>query len=104
VQVDGIKPVLKAPMVSLNPKYMVSERLQLQYDKLLSNSAFIFNLRQFTEEVEDAKGGTQGGGAAQKPAKKKAPSTKAAAAEEEEEAVAAAAAAGAYTRPLFSST
>ena len=38
MQVDPIKPTLKAP---------VSMSLKLKYDKLLSNVAFTFNLRRF---------------------------------------------------------
>jgi len=39
VQVDPIKPTLKAPG---------TKRLKLNYDKLLSNVAFKFNLRRYT--------------------------------------------------------
>jgi len=41
VQVDPIKPTLKAPG---------SKRLKLKYDELPSNSAFIFNLRRYIQE------------------------------------------------------
>ena len=40
VQVDPIKPTLKAPEIKL---------LKLSYDKLLTNFAFKFNLRRYTE-------------------------------------------------------
>jgi hypothetical protein len=40
VQVDPIKPTLKAPK---------SKRLKLKYDELLSNVASKFNLRRFTK-------------------------------------------------------
>jgi hypothetical protein len=39
VQVDPIKPMLKAPG---------TKRLKLEYDKLLSSFAFNFNLRRYT--------------------------------------------------------
>jgi hypothetical protein len=39
VQVDPIKPTLKAPG---------TKRLKLQYDEPLSNFAFNFNLRRYT--------------------------------------------------------
>jgi len=40
VQVDPIKPMLKAPGIKL---------LKLKYDKPLSNFAFKFNLRRYSE-------------------------------------------------------
>ena len=45
MQVDPIKPTLKAPGI---------DRLKLNYDKLLSNFAFKFNLRCYTEAEPDA--------------------------------------------------
>jgi hypothetical protein len=39
VQVDPIQPMLKAPG---------TKHLTMEYDKLLSNSSFIFNLRRYT--------------------------------------------------------
>ena len=41
VQVDPIKPMLKAP---------ATKRLKLEYDELLSNVAFKSNLRHYIEE------------------------------------------------------
>ena len=41
MQVDPIKPTLKAPG---------SKRLKLKYDKLLSSFAFNCNLRRYTEK------------------------------------------------------
>jgi hypothetical protein len=41
VQIDSIKPMLKAP---------VTKRLKLKYDELVSSFAFNFNLRQYTPE------------------------------------------------------
>ena len=40
MRVDTMKPKLKPPG---------TERLKLRYDSLLSNSAFKFNLRRYTE-------------------------------------------------------
>ena len=40
MQVDPIKPTLKAPG---------TKRLKLEYDGLLSNFAFKFNLRRYTQ-------------------------------------------------------
>jgi len=42
VQVDPIKPTLKAPG---------TKRLKLKYDELLSNFAFDFNLRRYNEAI-----------------------------------------------------
>jgi hypothetical protein len=42
VQVDPIKPTLKAPGIKL---------LKLKYDTPLSNFAFEFNLHRYSEEV-----------------------------------------------------
>ena len=42
MQVDLIKPTLKAPG---------TKRLKLKYDELLSNVAFKFNLRRYIEEL-----------------------------------------------------
>jgi hypothetical protein len=39
VQIDPIRPMLKAPG---------SQRLKLEHEKLLSNSAFKFSLRRYT--------------------------------------------------------
>ena len=44
MQVDPIKPTLKAPG---------SKRLKLEHEKLLSNFAFNFNLRRYTEGIPD---------------------------------------------------
>ena len=43
MQVDPIKPALKAPG---------TERLKLEYDELLSSSAFQLNLRRYIEGLE----------------------------------------------------
>jgi len=43
VQVDPIKPTLKAPG---------TERLKLKYEELLSKFGFKFNLRRYTEDVK----------------------------------------------------
>jgi len=42
VQVDPIKPTLKAP---------ASKRLNAKYDKLLSNFGFNFNLRRYNVDI-----------------------------------------------------
>ena len=42
MQVDPIKPMLKAPG---------TERLKLEYDELLSTFAFKFNLRRYTKVI-----------------------------------------------------
>ena len=46
VQVDPIKQTLKPPG---------TKRLKLKYYKLLSSVAFNFNLRRYTEEMEELK-------------------------------------------------
>jgi len=46
VQVDPIKPTLIAPM---------TKRLKLKYDELLSNIAFKFNLRRYTQDEVESK-------------------------------------------------
>jgi len=43
VQVDPLKPILKAPG---------TKRLKLKYDQLLSNLAFNFNLRRYIKGLE----------------------------------------------------
>jgi len=43
VQVDPIKPTLKAPG---------TKRLKPQYDELLSSFAFKFNLRRFNKDLD----------------------------------------------------
>jgi hypothetical protein len=43
VQVDPIKPTLKAP---------ATKHLTLEYDKLLSNVGFKFNLRRYTQATQ----------------------------------------------------
>ena len=48
VQVDAIKPKLKAPEIKL---------LKLKYDKPLSKIAFKFNLRRLKESFRDHPGG-----------------------------------------------
>jgi hypothetical protein len=44
VQVDPMKPMLKAP---------ISKRLKLEHDKLLSNFAFKFDLRRYNEGIKE---------------------------------------------------
>ena len=46
MQVDPIKPTLKPPG---------TKRLKLQYDGPLSNSAFTFSLRRYTEVTDAAR-------------------------------------------------
>jgi len=48
VQVEPLKPVLKAPLSMLS---------KLRYDGPLSNIAFNFNLRRYAEAEEDAAAG-----------------------------------------------
>ena len=48
MQVDPIKPKLKAPG---------TKRLKLKYDKLLSSSAFKFNLHRY---IKERRGGVDG--------------------------------------------
>jgi hypothetical protein len=52
VQVDPIKPTLKPPG---------TKRLKLNYDQVLSNSAFEFILRRYTKAAGGAGGGHLGG-------------------------------------------
>ena len=102
MQVDPIKPTLKAPG---------AEALKPKCDKLLRNFAFNFNLRRCTAEAAARrKAETDAVVAATKAARLKAEAATLAAsmaAEEEEtrlKAEAEQAEAGAYTRALFSST
>ena len=78
MQVDHIKPSLKAPGIKL---------LKLKYDKLLSNFAFKFNLRRYTLDDD---------GASDPYCEVALVDPKGMSPEQSQ--------AGAYTRPLFSST
>jgi len=53
VQVDPIKPTLKAPG---------TEHLKLKHEGLLSNVGFKFNLRRYTEGGQGRAGGAERGG------------------------------------------
>ena len=54
MQVDPIKPILRAPG---------TERLKLKYDEPPSKFAFKFNLRRYTEEAGERKAAAQEAGA-----------------------------------------